>query len=99
MGDSEACRETVGRRDAVIAPKLTAGEIVVLDFEGIRFATQSFIHACIYKVLRDNVNVRSALSIANCSPSTREALLAVAAYARVAEDHPEAPKGKRKPRR
>lgn len=67
--------------------------MVVLDFQGINFATQSFIHACIYKVLRDSVNVRSALSIANCSPSTREALLAVAAYAPVPEEHLDPPKG------
>ena len=95
----ENVEEAARVRDQVIAPKLGAGEMVVLDFQGIRFATQSFIHACIYRVLRDTVNVRSALSIANCSPSTREALMAVAAYARVADEHHQPSKDRRRPRR
>ena len=77
----ENVEEAARVRDTVVGPKLAGGEMVVLDFSGIRFPTQSFVHACIYKVLRECCNVRSSLSIANCTASTKEAILAVAAYA------------------
>ena len=92
----ENVEEAARVRDTVVGPKLAAGEMVVLDFSGIRFATQSFVHACIYKVLRECRNVSSSLSIANSTASTKEAILAVATYAslgarglpgRVAESH------------
>jgi hypothetical protein len=64
-------------------PTLVRGEMVVLDFSGIRAATQSFVHACMYKILRDRPEAGFALSIAGCSDATREAIRAVAAYAKV----------------
>jgi len=77
-------------RDLVIEKSLSEGKLVVLDFSGIRFATQSFIHALIYKLLRDSDNISSGLSIANCTNSTREAIMAVAGYAKASRDgHPE----------
>jgi hypothetical protein len=68
-------------RDNRIIPALDAGRQVVLDFFDVPFATQSFVHALMYKVLRDHPSCRTGLSIARCSPSTREAVRAVAAYA------------------
>ena len=77
-------------RDMVIEKALCEGKLVVLDFSGIKFATQSFIHALIYKLLRDSENINSGLSIANCTSSTREAIMAVAGYAKASRDgHPE----------
>jgi anti-sigma regulatory factor (Ser/Thr protein kinase) len=70
-------------RDTMVLPTLARGEMVVLDFSGIKAATQSFVHACMYKVLRDRPETRFALSIAGCSDATREAIRAVAAYAKV----------------
>ncbi|HSP17638.1 MAG TPA: STAS-like domain-containing protein [Thermoanaerobaculia bacterium] len=70
-------------RDKVIIPALADGKPVVLDFSKIPFATQSFVHACVYKVLRDSVKTRSGLSIAGASESTREAIRTVAAYAQL----------------
>lgn len=72
-------------RDDELLPSMKAGTMVVLDFEGVQFATQSFVHALMYKVIRDGQNIGSTLSIANCSKSTREAVMAVAAYAKVGE--------------
>ena len=77
----EDVEEAARVRQAVIEKTLDAGKVVVLDFSELRFATQSFVHALIYKVLRDGKHVASGLSIANCSASTREAILAVAGYA------------------
>jgi len=68
-------------RDTTIFPALSERKIVVLDFTGIKFATQSFVHALIYKILRDNPEATTGLSIANCTTSTRESILTVAAYA------------------
>lgn len=70
-------------REQRIIPALERGEIVVLDFEGIRFATQSFAHACMYRILRDVPNAVTGLTIARATKPTREAIRAVAAYASI----------------
>lgn len=69
-------------RDVEVAPRLLEGADVILDFEGVSVATQSFAHACLYKVLRDIDQVYEHLSIARATNGTRQAILAVAAYAR-----------------
>lgn len=69
-------------RDTIVLPNINSGKMVVLDFSKVRFATQSFVHALMYKVVRDGQKIGSTLSIANCSNSTREAVMAVAAYAK-----------------
>lgn len=71
------CRETK------ILPSINSGKMVVLDFDKVRFATQSFVHALMYKVIRDGQQIGSTLSIANCTNATREAIMAVAAYAKI----------------
>jgi hypothetical protein len=68
-------------RDTIVIPALDAGQLVVLDFRGVPFATQSFVHALLYKVFRGHPSYQAGLSIAGCSPSSREAVRAVAAYA------------------
>lgn len=82
----ENVEEAARVRETIIAPALRGEQMVVLDFSGISFATQSFIHALMYRILRDNANIASALSVANCTESTREAILAVAGYATIPED-------------
>ncbi len=72
-------------RDEELLPSMRAGTMVVLDFGGVKFATQSFVHALMYKVIRDGQNIGSTLSIAKCSKATREAVMAVAAYAKIGE--------------
>jgi len=89
----ENVEEAARVREAIIAPAINDGKMVVLDFARIPFATQSFIHALMYKVLRDSSQIASSLSIANCTRSTREAILAVAGYAKVSDSdtHPTLP--------
>lgn len=70
-------------REQEIIPRINGGVMVVIDFHGVSFATQSFVHALMYKVVRDGLALGSSLSIANCSNSTREAVMAVAAYAKL----------------
>jgi hypothetical protein len=82
----ENVEEAARVRDRVIAPQLDAGGLVVLDFANVPFATQSFIHALMYKLLRDARNLKTGLTIARSSESTREAIHSVAAYARLGDD-------------
>ncbi|AQR65977.1 hypothetical protein BXU06_13610 [Aquaspirillum sp. LM1] len=69
-------------RETIILPSINSGAMVVLNFNKVRFATQSFVHALMYKVIRDGQQIGSTLSIANCTNATREAIMAVAAYAK-----------------
>lgn len=73
-------------REQEILPSMSLGTMVVIDFAGVKFATQSFVHALMYKVIRDGQQLGSTLSIANCSRSTREAVMSVAAYAKLGSE-------------
>ena len=79
--------EDVERADSVreqeILPALESDMLVIIDFSGIRAATQSFIHALLYRVFRDGSHIETSLSIAAADRATQEAIRAVAAYARV----------------
>lgn len=72
-----------GVRENNIFPALEDGRMVVLDFSGIRAATQSFAHALMYRVFRDSKGTETSLSIACADSATQEAIRAVAAYAKV----------------
>lgn len=67
-------------RESQIVPKVDAGEIVALDFAGTRFVTQSFIHALLNSVLKKPGSL-ARVSFVACTPSTKQAIQAVAAYA------------------
>ncbi len=67
--------------EQLILPALERDGLVVLDFSGIRAATQSFVHALTYRIFRDGKNVDTILSIARADAASREAVRAVAAYA------------------
>lgn len=70
-------------RESIVLPSINIGKMVVLDFNKVKFATQSFVHALMYKVIRDGQQIGATLSIARCTNATREAVMAVAAYAKV----------------
>ncbi len=69
-------------REESLAPALDRGESVVLDFSGVRFATQSFVHALFYRLFRDFEEAASCLLLVKCSKSTRQAIEFVAGYAK-----------------
>lgn len=73
-------------RDTVIIPTIDNGEMVIINFDKVKFATQSFIHALMYKIIRDGHKIGSTLSIANCTSSTKESILTVAAYASISNN-------------
>jgi len=82
----EDVEEAAKVREDLILPMIAKGTMVVLDFADVKFATQSFVHALMYKVIRDGQQIGSTLSIAGCSNSTREAVMAVAAYAKAVDE-------------
>ncbi len=67
-------------RRSRMLPAVNEGRWVVLDFEGVRFATQSFVHALIYQALHIQGSLLR-LSFMNCTRATEEAVRTVAAYA------------------
>ena len=80
VGDFNEDVEAAGAvRDKEILPAIKDGNIVVLDFKGSRFATQSFVHALLNDVFRIPGSI-FRLSFVNCTQPTEEAIRAVAAY-------------------
>ncbi len=72
-------------REKKILPVLLRGDLIVLDFLGIRAATQSFVHALMYRLFRDGKNIETCLTVSNADRATIEAIRAVSAYAAVEE--------------
>jgi len=79
----EDVEEAAHIRESIILPTLESGELLVLDFSGVRAATQSFVHALMYKVFRDGKNLETCMSVSCADGATEEAIRAVAAYASV----------------
>lgn len=64
-----------------IVPALEKNEIVILDFEGIDGATQSFIHALISDILRKyGAEVLDKISFKNCNETVRKIIGIVVEY-------------------
>ena len=74
------------RRDE-IAPAISRGEEIVLDFEGVELATQSFIHALISEPVRRHGNrALDLIDFRNCSEELRQVILAVVDYTLLADE-------------
>ena len=64
-----------------ILPALAANEDVVLDFDGVDAATQSFIHALISDILRKyGMNVLDRVAFKSCNETVRKIILIVTDY-------------------
>lgn len=64
-----------------IIPALSSGEEVVLDFEKVEAATQSFIHALISDVLRKfGSEALDRISFKSCSPTVKKIITIVVDY-------------------
>ena len=68
-------------REERIRPTLTRGDRIVLDFKGVRVATQSFVHALVSEVLRTHGEaVLSRLTFKDCSKAVRGIVETVVQY-------------------
>jgi len=64
-----------------IEPSLKNNQDVVLDFEGVDGATQSFVHSLISQVIRDNgSNVLEKIFFKNCADDVRAIINIVVDY-------------------
>lgn len=68
-------------RDKYIRPALAKGKTVELDFIGVSLATQSFIHALIAGVVREDPSNLDSISFKNCNESVRSLVEIVVEYA------------------
>ena len=68
-------------RRSKINPALKNNEEIVLDFEGVESATQSFIHALISEVIREyGVDVLDRITFKNCSETIQKIIAIVVDY-------------------
>ena len=68
-------------RESSIRPALAAGKTVVVDFSGITLATQSFVHALISGVLRDQGDAAlELLEFKGCVPGVKGIIETVVQY-------------------
>ena len=73
-------------RERELIPGLKAGKTIVLDFDGVSGATQSFIHALISEPIREyGDNVFDSLVFKNCSNTVKEVINIVADYMQESE--------------
>lgn len=69
-----------------IIPALEKGEEVILDFEKIEGATQSFIHALISDVMRKKGNeILDRISFKSCNPTIKKIIQIVIDYMQESE--------------
>ena len=68
-------------RTKVIEPELQNGKSVILDFQGVNSATQSFVHALISNTIKTfGVNVLDRLSFKNCNDQIKTIIGIVVDY-------------------
>lgn len=76
--DKDAARDM---RIKQIIPALDAGEEVILDFEGVESATQSFIHALISDVIRKKtIDVLDKIKFKSCNDTIKKIINIVVEY-------------------
>jgi STAS-like domain of unknown function (DUF4325) len=68
-------------RTLKLLPALSRGDKVILDFEAVRYATQSFIHALIGEALQKyGDRALQMLEFKHCSPQVRSVIELVVDY-------------------
>jgi len=67
-----------------IMPALKKGETLVLDFEGVTGATQSFIHSLLSDVIREfGPQILESIDFKSCVPHVKEIIEIVVDYMQV----------------
>jgi hypothetical protein len=73
--------QAIELRSSAILPALSRNELVILDFSGVAYATQSFIHALIAEALnRYGEAALDLIEFRNCSDAVRTAIEVVVSY-------------------
>jgi hypothetical protein len=75
-------------RTSQIMPAMKQRRKVILDFGGVHLSTQSFIHALLSEVIRDEgSNALDEIRFRNCNPIVRSLIQTVAEYSQETDDH------------
>jgi hypothetical protein len=68
-------------RERVIKTSLRLGEEITIDFEGVNSVTQSFIHALISDVLRENgEDILEKINFKSCNVTVKSIIGTVVSY-------------------
>jgi hypothetical protein len=89
-------------RETQVRPALAAGKRVVVDFTGVRVATQSFVHALVSDVLRtQGESVLDRVTFKGCTKAVKGIVETVVQYSlesiESAQDSTDAPEAKSRP--
>lgn len=77
-GDKDAAAKI---REKQIRPALRGGGDVILDFDSVEFATQSFIHALLAAVVRADPQILERMQFKNCNETVQSLVTIVVEYA------------------
>lgn len=76
--NKDAAREV---REQILRPQVASGQDVVVDFAGVDLATQSFVHALISDLVRDDeLEALDHLIFKNCNPDVQTIISIVVDY-------------------
>ena len=67
-------------RNQEILPELASGGTVVLNFEGVEAATQSFIHSLISEALRQHQDALERITFKSCNEIIKKLIAIVVDY-------------------
>jgi len=77
-GDKDAAARL---REEVIRPALNRGEVVSLNFGHVEFATQSFVHALLAAIIREDPSRLDRIEFQGCSSDVQSLIEIVVDYA------------------
>lgn len=67
-------------RKKEIMPALDNGEEVIIDFSGVESTTQSFVHALISELIRNDYEVLEKISFKSCNDNIQKIITIVTDY-------------------
>lgn len=77
-GDKDAAAHI---RDSYLRPTLAKGKMAILDFSEVELATQSFVHAMVAAVIRDDPGSLDRIDFKNCNDAIKSVIQIVVEYA------------------
>lgn len=87
-GDKDAAAHI---RETFLRPLLAKGQTAELDFEDVELATQSFVHAMIAAVVREDPASLDLIEFRSCNEAVREVIEIVVDYAQYKFEPPPFP--------
>lgn len=74
-------------RKEKIVPALDAGKEIILDFQGVEAATQSFVHALVSDLIRNyGTEVLNRISFKDCNETIQKIIEIVVDYMQQSDD-------------